>query len=137
METFITHMRRGAGVAVLSLAAVLPTLTLAAPTATNIALDRTVLPIVEPQYPPITEINARKVTPPPLFRVQAPAKAPNVLIVLMDDMGFGHPSAFGGPIRTPTAEQLANEGIRFNQFHTTSLCTPPQGQAGLLTSAAR
>lgn len=131
MKTFITHMRRGAGVAVLSLAAVLPTLTLAAPTATNIALDRTVLPIVEPQYPPITEINARKVTPPPLFRVQAPAKAPNVLIVLMDDMGFGHPSAFGGPIRTPTAEQLANEGIRFNQFHTTSLCTPTR--AALLT----
>jgi arylsulfatase len=87
-------------------------------------LDRTVLPIPEPSYPPITELDARKVTPPPRFEVKAPAGAPNVLIVLIDDMGFGMPSAFGGPIHMPTADRLASAGLRYNQFHTTALCSP-------------
>ena len=52
-------------------------------------LDRTVLPIPEPKRLPITEVDARKATPPPRFEVKAPAGAPNVLIVLIDDMGFG------------------------------------------------
>jgi hypothetical protein len=59
--------------------------------------DRTVLPIPEPANPPITEVDARKATPPPRFEVEAPASAPNVLIILIDDMGFGQSSAFGGP----------------------------------------
>jgi len=88
------------------------------------ALDRTVLPIAEPNYPMVTELDARKVTPPPRFQVKAPDGAPNVLIVLIDDMGFGMSSAFGGPIAMPTAERLANEGLRYNHFHTTSLCSP-------------
>jgi arylsulfatase A-like enzyme len=88
------------------------------------ALDRTVLPIPEPTYPPITELDARKVTPPPRFEVKAPEGAPNVLIVLIDDMGFGMSSAFGGPIHMPTVERLGNEGLRYNQFHTTALCSP-------------
>ena len=95
----------------------------AAPAGTG-APDRTVLPIQEPVYPPVTELDARKVTPPPRFEVKAPAGAPNVLIVLIDDMGFGMPSAFGGPVYTPTAERLAREGLRFNQFHTTAVCSP-------------
>ena len=86
--------------------------------------DRTVLPIPEPTYPPVTELDARKVTPPPRFEVKAPEGAPNVLIVLIDDMGFGMSSAFGGPINMPTVERLASEGLRYNQFHTTSLCSP-------------
>jgi arylsulfatase A-like enzyme len=87
-------------------------------------LDRTVLPIPEPTYPPITELDARKVTPPPRFEVKAPEGAPNVLIVLIDDMGFGMSSAFGGPIHMPTVDRLANDGLRYNQFHTTALCSP-------------
>jgi len=86
--------------------------------------DRTVLPIPEPVYPPITELDVRKATPPPRFEVKAPAAAPNVLIVLIDDMGFGQSSAFGGPIRMPTVERLASLGLRYNEFHTTALCSP-------------
>ncbi len=86
--------------------------------------DRTVLPIPEPVTPPITELDARKATPPPRFEVKAPAGAPNVLIVLIDDMGFGQSSAFGGPIRMPTVESLASGGLRYNEFHTTALCSP-------------
>jgi arylsulfatase len=87
-------------------------------------LDRTVLPILEPQYPHSTVFNVRNATPPPRFEVKAPAKAPNVLIVLIDDMGFGQSSAFGGPIQMPAVERLANAGLRYNEFHTTALCSP-------------
>lgn len=87
-------------------------------------VDRTVLPIPEPVYAPITELDARNVTAPPAFAVKAPAGAPNVLIVLVDDMGFGMPSAFGGPINMPTADRLAAGGLRYNQFHTTAVCSP-------------
>ena len=93
----------------------------AAPAAT---LDRTVLPIPEPKAPFVTELDARNAKAPPRFEVKAPAKAPNVLIVLIDDMGFGQPSAFGGPVQMPNLEKVANEGLRFNQFHTTALCSP-------------
>jgi arylsulfatase A-like enzyme len=87
-------------------------------------LDRTTLPIPEPNYPHSTVLDARDAKAPPRFEVKAPAGAPNVLIVLVDDMGFGIPSAFGGPVHMPTAESLANEGLRFNQFHTTAVCSP-------------
>ncbi len=86
--------------------------------------DRTVLPIPEPQYPHSTVFDVRNATPPPRFEIKAPAKAPNVLIVLIDDMGFGQSSAFGGPINMPTVERLANNGLRYNEFHTTALCSP-------------
>ena len=82
------------------------------------------LPIQEPDYPHETELDARKATPPARFEVKAPAGAPNVLIVLIDDMGFGMPSAFGGPIHMPTVDRLASGGLRYNQFHTTAVCSP-------------
>ena len=63
------------------------------------------------KYPPITELR-----PPP--------GAPNVLIVLIDDVGFGASSACGGPCSTPTAERLAAGGLKLNRFHTTALCSP-------------
>jgi arylsulfatase A-like enzyme len=88
------------------------------------AVDRTVLPIAEPNYPLSTVLDARDAKPPARFEVKVPDGAPNVLIVLVDDMGFGMPSAFGGPIHMPTADRLASEGLRFNQFHTTALCSP-------------
>ena len=86
--------------------------------------ERTVLPIPEPRYPHSTVFNARNATPPPRFEVKAPAGAPNVLIILIDDMGFGQSSAFGGPINMPTVDRLANAGLRYNEFHTTALCSP-------------
>ena len=87
-------------------------------------LDRTILPIPDPVYPPITEVDARKATPPPTFKVEAPKGAPNVVIVLIDDLGFGGPSTFGGPINMPTLDALAEGGLRYNNFHTTALCSP-------------
>ena len=86
--------------------------------------DRTVLPIPEPQHPHSTVLDARNATPPPRFDVKAPGGAPNVLIVLLDDFGFGQSSAFGGPIDMPTVEQLARNGLRYTQFHTTAMCAP-------------
>ena len=99
--------------------------------AQDVPIDRTELPIRQPVYPPVTELDARNVAPPPFFQVKAPAAAPNVLIVLIDDMGFGQSSAFGGPVHMPTVEGLANQGLRFNEFHTTALCSPTR--AALLT----
>ncbi len=87
-------------------------------------LDRTVLPIAEPNYPLSTVYDVRNAKAPEPFFVKAPATAPNVLIVLVDDMGFGMPSSFGGPVQMPNSERLAQQGIRFNHFHTTALCSP-------------
>jgi arylsulfatase A-like enzyme len=94
-------------------------------------LPRTVLPIPEPKVAPITELDVRKAKAPPRFEVKAPKGAPNVLIVLIDDMGFGQSSAFGGPIYMPTVERMAKGGLKYNQFHTTALCSPTR--AALLT----
>ena len=87
-------------------------------------VDRTVLPIAEPKRPVFKEMDARKVKVPPRFQVKAPAGAPNVVIVLIDDMGFGVPSSFGGPISMPALDKLARNGLRYNNFHTTALCSP-------------
>ncbi len=87
-------------------------------------LDRSVLPIPDPVFPKITEIDARKAVAPPPFSVTAPDGAPNVVIVLIDDIGFGASDGFGGGIQTPTLDRLAADGLRFNQFHTTALCSP-------------
>ena len=87
-------------------------------------LDRTVLPIPDPVFPKITELDARNATAPPPFSVETPEGAPNVVIVLIDDIGFGASDGFGGAIQTPTLDRLAADGLRFNQFHTTALCSP-------------
>ena len=88
------------------------------------AMDRTVLPIPEPKRQTYTELDARNSKAPPRWDVKAPAGAPNVVIILIDDMGFGASSAFGGPISMPTLEKVAKTGIKYNRFHTTSLCSP-------------
>lgn len=95
------------------------------------AIDRTRLPIAEPKTPHSTVLDARNTTPPPAFQVEAPANAPNVIIFLIDDMGFGQSSAFGGPIHMPNMEKLAGSGLKYNNFHTTALCSPTR--AALLT----
>lgn len=93
--------------------------------------DRTVLPIPWPKLPHSTVLDARDAKAPPVFQVKAPSGAPNVVIIVIDDMGFGQASAFGGPIQMPALEELANQGLSYNQFHTTALCSPTR--AALLT----
>ncbi len=87
-------------------------------------LDRTVLPISPPAETLFVEQDVRNTTPPPLFEVTAPQGAPNVLLVLVDDLGFAGTSTFGGPVSTSTFDQLAAEGLRFVDFHTTAVCSP-------------
>jgi arylsulfatase len=94
-------------------------------------LDRTVLPVPAPKRKPITELDARQAKAPPRFEVRAPQGAPNVVIVLIDDFGFGQPSTFGGPIAMPTLDRFAAEGLRYNNFHTAAMCSPTR--AALLT----
>ena len=61
---------------------------------------------------------------PAIPRITPPDGAPNVLVILLDDVGFGASSAFGGPCQTPTLERLASNGLKYNRFHTTALCSP-------------
>ena len=96
----------------------------ASATPTPGALDRTVLPIHEPPVAQYKELDARNATAPARFEVKAPDRAPNVVVVLIDDIGFGASSSFGGPINMPTLEKLARGGLRYNRFHTTALCSP-------------
>jgi arylsulfatase len=88
--------------------------------------DREVLPIADRPYdgPIYEDAKDPKAKFPPIEALRPPGGAPNVLIILIDDAGFGCASAFGGPCNTPAAERLAGEGIRFNRFHTTALCSP-------------
>ena len=88
--------------------------------------NREVLPIPDKPYEGILPLDAKDpdATFPPIEPLRPPAGAPNVLVVLIDDAGFGSSSAFGGPCQTPTAERLATDGLRFNRFHTTALCSP-------------
>lgn len=87
---------------------------------------RTMLPIPDRPAPGLTTYDAKDpdTSFPPIEPLLPPEGAPNVLIVLLDDVGFGASSAFGGPCATPTAERLAAGGLRYNRFHTTALCAP-------------
>jgi len=87
-------------------------------------LDRNILPIPEPNYRASTEWDVRNATPPPFFEVKAPKDAPNVVIVLVDDLGFAGTSTFGGPVGTPTFDRMASQGVHYNNFHTTAVCSP-------------
>lgn len=95
-----------------------------AQTSSEYKMDRTVLPIKAPVIEPVTEFDARNATAPARFEVKAPENAPNVVIVLIDDQGFGTASGFGGPVNEPTVEKLAANGLSYNRFHTTALCSP-------------
>jgi arylsulfatase A-like enzyme len=87
-------------------------------------LDRKVLPVKVPPRPTFTELDIRNVTQPKRVEVKAPEGAPNVILVLVDDLGFAGTSFFGGPVSTPTFDRLAGEGIYYNNFHTTAVCSP-------------
>lgn len=74
---------------------------------------------------------AANAMPSPAEISQAPDGAPNIVVILLDDVGFGATETFGGPVETPTLDELAGEGLRYNRFHTTAVCSPTR--ASLLT----
>ncbi len=102
-------------------------------TVTSPALADTakVLPIPQPSFRGKIGITYQESTPDFPAPITTPEKAPNVLLVLLDDVGFGQASTFGGPVETPNLTRLAEKGLRYNQFHTTALCSPTR--AALLT----
>ena len=90
-------------------------------------IDRTRLPIAQPITATVIQpLPANAVMPEP-WEVRAPEGAPNVVIILLDDIGFGAPSPFGGPVNMPTLQHLADNGLRYNRFHTIALCAPTRG----------
>ena len=94
---------------------------------------RHVLPIPDVTPPSLTTYDAKDPDTryPPIVPLRPPTGAPNVLVVLIDDAGFGSSSAFGGPCLTPNLEKLADNGLRYSRMHTTALCSPTR--AALLT----
>lgn len=102
-------------------------------TVTSPALAATskVLPIPQPEFKGKIGITYKDSKPDFPQPITAPAKAPNVLLAILDDVGFGQASTFGGPVETPNLTRLAETGLRYNQFHTTALCSPTR--AALLT----
>ncbi len=92
-------------------------------------LDRTVLPPPAPEFKGKIAQNYKNSQPDwnPALPLQAPAGAPNVIMIVLDDVGFGHLGCYGGPIQTPNLDKLAAEGLRYNNFHTTALCSPSRG----------
>jgi arylsulfatase A-like enzyme len=90
------------------------------------SIERGALPIPDRPSAGLVTYDAKdpNTSYPPIEPLRPPEGAPNVLIVLLDDVGFGASSAFGGPCETPNFERLANAGLRYNRFHTTALCAP-------------
>src|ERR1700722_7448773 len=89
-------------------------------------INRNVLPIPDRPRTGLVTYDAKdpETKYPKITPLRPPAGAPNVLIILIDDAGFGSSSAFGGPCYTPNAEKLAAGGLKYTRFHTTDLCSP-------------
>ena len=94
--------------------------------ADRLSAHRGSLPVPDRQQIGLTTYDAKDpdTTFPPIEPLLPPEGAPNVLIVLLDDVGFGAGSPFGGPAKMPTAERLQSGGLTYNRFHTTALCAP-------------
>ncbi|MFI5154161.1 MAG: arylsulfatase [Chitinophagales bacterium] len=88
------------------------------------AFDRTILPILPHPFAGVVDTNSMQSKPDFPIEISAPKDAPNVLLIMTDDVGYGASSTFGGPISTPTFDNLAANGLRYNEFHTTALCSP-------------
>ena len=105
---------------------------IAASAVASAALPRTaasqtpsVLPPPQPSFQGKIGRTVKDSTPDFPKSIEAPAGAPNVLLILTDDVGFGATSTFGGPIQTPTFQRLADSGLRYNMYHTNALCSRP------------
>src|SRR5688572_17603611 len=96
-------------------------------------MQRSVLPIPDRKPNGLTTYDAKDPDTkfPPIPTLLPPKSAPNVLVILLDDVGFGASSTFGGVIHTPNADRLAANGLKYNRFHTTALCSP--SRAAMLT----
>jgi len=101
--------------------------------ATAEGLPRHILPIPDSKHVGLTTFDAKdpETSFPPIEPIRPPTGAPNFLVILLDDVGYGASSAFGGPCHTPVAERLAANGLKYTRFHTTALCAPTR--AALLT----
>ncbi|MDF5720269.1 MAG: arylsulfatase [Rhizonema sp. PD37] len=125
----LTLRRAMAGLAAgIAVSLVISLLTVTSPALADTAK---VLPIPQPSFRGKIGITYQESTPDFPAPIATPKKAPNVLLVLLDDVGFGQASTFGGPVETPNLTSLAEKGLRYNQFHTTALCSPTR--AALLT----
>jgi arylsulfatase A-like enzyme len=123
----------GATVAAVSIPAVFAqqvTGTLGSPSATT-SISGKQLPPPDPQFGGVIKQGALQSTPWWAPRVTPPKGAPNVLLIITDDAGFGVPSTFGGVIPTPTMDRIASEGLRYNRMFSTALCSPTR--AALIT----
>ncbi|MFM7095931.1 MAG: arylsulfatase [Gemmataceae bacterium] len=91
--------------------------------------NRAVLPPSSTEFKGKIEKNYRDSTPDwkPALPLNAPKEAPNIILVVLDDVGYGHLGCYGGPINTPNIDKLAKSGLRYNNFHTTALCSPSRG----------
>ncbi|MGB8884385.1 MAG: sulfatase-like hydrolase/transferase, partial [Azonexus sp.] len=127
---------KAAGVLALALAVVGPvkaqqvTGVLGSPSATT-TVPNTQLPAPDPKFGGIIKDGALQSKPWWAPRVVPPKGAPNVLLIITDDAGFGVPSTFGGVIPTPTMDRIASEGLRYNRVFSTALCSPTR--AALIT----
>ena len=106
-------------------------MTLLCGTAQAQEVDRTILPMPDPEFKGNIEINLEDSTPDWPESVKPPEGAPNVLIIMGDDIGFGHMGSFGGPAETPNFDTIASQGLRFNNFHMTPVCAA--SRAALIT----
>jgi arylsulfatase A-like enzyme len=133
MIATVLHRHRGTialASSVLSVSFVLTSFALAQATQPPLG-GSVLLPVPEPQFGGIIGRKASESKPDFPKGVTAPKGAPNVLLILTDDTGFGAPSTFGGPVSTPALDRVAQDGLRYNNFHTTALCSPTR--AALLT----
>jgi arylsulfatase len=91
--------------------------------------DRTILPLPIREFTGKVGENYRDSTPDwaPALPASAPSGAPNIVLIVLDDVGYGQPGAYGGPIETPNLDRLAASGLRYTNFHTTALCSPTRG----------
>ena len=89
---------------------------------TNANVPRTILPIPDQHHVGLTTYDAKDPDTkfPPIEPLRPPKGAPNILVILLDDVGFAASSAFGGPVNTPVAERLAADGLKYTRFHTTA-----------------
>jgi arylsulfatase A-like enzyme len=96
-----------------------------ATTTDNTEIDRSALPIPDPTYPAVTTLDVRNApSPPPRFVVTPPKGAPNVIVILLDNLGYSASKTFGGVVNMPTLDRLAQNGLIYTNFHTAPLCSP-------------
>jgi arylsulfatase A-like enzyme len=91
--------------------------------------DRSILPPPPPKFGGKIGKNYKDSVPDfkPALPVEAPNGAPNIIVIVLDDVGYGHLGAYGGPIETPNIDKLAASGVQYTDFHTTALCSPSRG----------